>query len=68
MASALNRRYEHALVLGASSGDALRYDSALLRHESLEFLLGFVIHVIFLVVTESAGPLFPYLAGSPALG
>jgi len=62
MACPLDRRHEHPLMLGAGPGDPFWNNSALLRHETLEFLFGLVIHVIFLVVAEAACTLFSYLS------
>ena len=62
MACPLDCRHEHPLMLGAGPGDPFWNNSALLRHETLEFLFGLVIHVIFLVVAEAAGTFFSYLS------
>lgn len=62
MACPLDRGYEHPLMLGAGPGDSFWNDPALLRHETLKFLFGLIIHIIFFVVTEAAGALFSYLS------
>ena len=62
MACPLDRRHEHPLMFGAGPGDPFWNNPALLRHETLEFLFGFIIHVIFLVVAEAACALFSYLS------
>lgn len=54
----LNGDNQHALMLSASSGNALRNNPPLLGNEPLDFLLVFVINVIFFVVAEAAGSFF----------
>ena len=62
MACPLDRRHEHPLMLGAGPGDPLWNNPALFRDETLKFLFGLIIHIIFLVVAEAAGALFSYLS------
>ena len=62
MACPLDRGHEHPLMLGAGPGDPFWNDPALLRHETLKFLFGLVVHVIFLVVAEAASAFFPDLS------
>ncbi len=63
MACPLDCGNEHALVLGAGSGDAFWNDPTLFRNEALELLFGLVIHKVFLVVAEPAGAFLANLSG-----
>ena len=62
MACPLDRGHEDSLMLGAGPGDPFRNDSALLRNESLQLLIGLIVHIIFLVVAKAARALFSYLS------
>ncbi len=63
MARPLDGGDEHPLMPCTRPRDPLGDDAPLLGDEALQFLLGFVIDEIFLVVAEAARPLFPDLSG-----
>lgn len=63
MARPLDCGNEHPLMSGTRPRDPLGNDPALLRHEALKLLIGFVINKIFLVVAEAARALFSHLSG-----
>ena len=67
MAGSLDRGDKHPLVFGASTCDPLWDDATLFRDESLEFLLGFVVDKIFLVVAKPAGTFLSHLTGRATL-
>jgi hypothetical protein len=67
MSCTLDGHDQHPLVLRARTCNALRYDTALLRNEPLELLLGLVVNEIFLVVAEAARAFLPDLAGCAPL-
>ena len=62
MACPLDCGDKHALMLGASPRDSLRNNSALLRDETLKFLVGLIVNKIFFVVAESAGAFLSHLS------